>query len=245
MTTNEFYRRRDFAIPPNRLTRPLKGILSDPPPPDALFWQMWKNCQSIADEVLDTDYFKGIQKGNLNPNAYGSLMVQDAYYCFKGRDSYSAAATHALDEACRDFLMRKVESYDNYNVYYHETWHIRESYGVIPGPEIESYANYEAYVGGSLESPYMFCVMLPCEYLWNWVANKLDPDTPEDGLYRFWIDGNAGTPSGAYQMANMLEKCRNNVDEEKAHEIFRRAMESELKVFKSSTILNTKSCQKK
>jgi thiaminase/transcriptional activator TenA len=242
---NELYRKRDFSIPVSNLTGLLKELQSDPPPKDALFWQMWENCEKIANDVLDTDYFKGIQKGNLDPNAYGSLMVQDAFYCFKGRDDYSAAATHALDDTCREFLLKKVESYDKYNVYYHQTWHIREAYGVIPGHDIDDYASYEAYVAGNLESPYMFCVMLPCEYLWTWVANRLDPDTPEGSLYRFWIDGNKGIPNGAYQMANILELYRGHINEVDANKIFRNAMEYELKVFKSAIILTNSLCQKK
>ncbi len=241
---NELYRRRDFSIPVTNLTGSLKAVHADPPPPNALFWQMWNNCQDIADNVLKTDYFKGIQNGNLDPNAYGSLMVQDAFYCFKGRDDYSAAATHALDDACKEFLLKKVDSYDKYNVYYHQTWHIREAYGVMPGPDIDDYANYEAYVAGNLESPYLFCVMLPCEYLWTWVANQLDPVTSVGSIYRFWIEGNKGIPNGAYQMANILEQYRSRIDESEANEIFRNAMTYELKVFKSATILTNTLCQK-
>lgn len=240
----KFYPKRDFAIPAAFLTGKLKGITAEPPSSDALFWQMWNNCLDIAQNVVNTNYFKGIKDGNLDPNAYGSLMVQDAFYCFKGRDDYSAAAAHALDEKCYNFLMKKVESYDNYNVYYHQTWHIREAQSVIPGAEIEEYANYEAYVAGNLISPYVFCVMLPCEYLWNWVANQLKTKTSAESLYYFWIEGNGGTPTGAYQMANMLEEYRDKIDEKEANEIFHKAMEYEFEVFKSATILNETLWQK-
>ena len=73
--------------------------------------------------------------------------------------------------------------------------------------------------------------MLPCEYLWNWVANIIDGYTPEDSIYRFWVDWNGGEPSGAIQMAQMLEKYRSEIDENKAKEVFRKAMEYELQVF--------------
>ena len=169
---------------------------------------MWQECEPIARQVLETAYFKGILNNDLDPNAYGALMVQDAYYCFKAQDAYAAAATHPLDDACGDFLQGKYTSYEEYNAYYHETWHVREASGVIPGDEIKEYAAYEAFVAGNLDSPYLFSVMLPCEYLWNWIANELDKTAPKDGLYYFWIEGNGGTPDGAYQMANMLESYR-------------------------------------
>lgn len=232
---NKFYPRRDFSIPSSALKGALTSVRADPPPSDALFWQMWSECESIAEAVLSTDYFTGINKGNLDPNAYGTLMVQDAYYCFKGRDDYSAAATHALDDTLREFMLAKVASYDSYNEYYHQTWHIREAHGVMPGEAIQEYADYEAYVAGNLTSPYICCVMLPCEYLWTWVANQLDPTTPAESLYCFWIDSNSGEPFGAYQMANMLESYRQQTDEKQAIEIFTKAMNFELNVFKSAT----------
>ena len=94
-------------------------------------------------------------------------------------------------------------------------------------------------MAGHLDSPYLFCVMLPSEYLWNWIANQLLPTASPDGLYYFWIEGNGGTPDGAYQMANMLENYRTQTDEEQAKEIFHTAMRHELEVFSTATQLNT------
>ncbi|MCD7962432.1 MAG: hypothetical protein LUF90_02530 [Rikenellaceae bacterium] len=230
-----YYPKRDFSIPESLLTGYLSNVIGDRPSDDALFWEMWNECQSIADAVLQTDYFKGIVNANLHPAAFGSLMVQDAYYCMKGRDDYSAAVTHALDDKCKEFMQRKVDSYDNYNVYYHKTWHIREAQSIIPGKEIKDYADYEAYVAGNLESPYVFCVMLPCEYLWNWVANQIDDSVPAGTIYRFWVDSNRGEPTGGYQMANILEDYRSQINESKAKEIFKKAMNYELEVFTAST----------
>ena len=234
----KWYPRRDFSIktPLSFKKRHCKS-LQDPPPANALFWEMWKECEDIANAVLETDYFKGILNNNLDPNAYGSLMVQDAYYCFEALDSYVTAATHPYDNDCAEFLAKKKESYAEYNETYHKIWHVRDSNGVLPGQEILDYANYEAYVAGNLKTPYLFAVMLPCEYLWTWVANQLNPIANPDGLYYFWIGGNAGVPNGAYQMANMLEAYRNEIDENQAKKIFRTAMEHELKVFTSATIL--------
>lgn len=235
-----FYWKRDFAIKPSRLKSSLRFLSEQKPVQDSLFAEMWKNCEDIALQVLDTDYFKGIRNGNLDPNAYGSLMVQDAYYCFKARDSYSAAAAHAYDEDCLDFLKAKVERYDAYNEYYHKVWCIREAFGVVPGKPIVDYADYEAYVAGNLESPYVFCVMLPCEYLWYWIATELKKVVSKDSLYYFWVDTNSESCEGAMQMAGMLETYRKEsvIDESKANEIFRKAMTHELEVFRTATILN-------
>lgn len=236
----KWYRRRDFAIPLPQLEGVLQNVvMTTPPPQDALFWTMWNKCLPIAQQVLQTDFFKGISAGTLDPNAYGSLMVQDAYYCFEGKDAYDVAATHPTDAVCQAFLSAKAKSYDDYNVYYHQTWHVREASGVIPGIDIKDYADYEAYVAAHLDSPYMLAVMLPCEYLWPWVANTLKPAANPDSLYYFWIESNGGTPDGAYQMANLMEHYRDSIDEAKAIEVFTQAMNYELKVFTSATLLTT------
>ncbi|MBO5156346.1 MAG: hypothetical protein J6C05_04350 [Prevotella sp.] len=232
-----WYKKRSFAIPTMRLGKMALSALADEPAEDSLFKEMWNECKSIAQDVLATDYFKGILNNNLDPNAYGSLMVQDAYYCFKAQDSYAAAATHAMDEDCEKFMQAKFDSYAEYNKYYHNPWCVREASGVIPGNAIKTYADYEAYVAQHLDSPYVFAVMLPCEYLWNWVANELAKTADPKGLYYFWIEGNGGKPEGAYQMAAMLERYRNRIDEAKAKEIFRTAMEHEKEVFTCATKL--------
>jgi len=237
---NKWLKKRTFEIPSERLIGRLANLRADPPAKDALFWVLWNDSLNTAVEVLQTDYFKGIANGTLDPNAYGSLMVQDGYYCFRGRDDYATVASATQDETLREFYNEKVRSYDEYNATYHETWHLHEASSVIPGEAIKQYADFEAYVAGSLDSPYMCAAMLPCEYLWNWISHFLDGYTPADCIYRFWIDWNGSVPNGAYQMANMLELYRDQIDEQKALDIFRTSMRHELDVFSSSTILNCK-----
>lgn len=238
----KWYQKRDFSIKvPLSFQKKLGKLQQKDASAKTLFQEMWDECEDIAKAVLETKYFKDILNNKLNPNAYGSLMVQDAYYCFKAQNCYTIARTHAYDSDCSEFLKGKEQSYKDYNATYHKIWHIREDYGVIPGPEIKEYADYEAYVASQLDSPYLFAVMLPCEFLWNWVANQLEPKASKaskDGLYYFWIEENAGSPTGARQMESMLELYRAEIDENKAKEIFRTAMEFELKVFTSATILN-------
>lgn len=231
---NKLYFRRDFSIPKEKLV-PTLEFLNRKLAIQTLFSKMWTECFDIAVKVLETDYFKGILNNNLDPNVYGILMVQDAYYCYKAEDSYIAAATHPLDETFSIFLKAKINSYKKYNETYHQIWRIRESSGVVPNDAIKSYVEHEAYVAGNLDSPYLCAAMLPCEYLWTWVAGQLAKDADINGLYYFWIEGNNYEPSGAYQMANLLEQYRNQIDELKAIEIFRTSMEHELDVFTTAT----------
>lgn len=81
---NQWLRKRTFAIPASRLTGRLTTLKSDVPAADSLFWKLWNGSLDTAVQVLQTDYFKGIAAGTLDPNAYGSLMVQDGYYSSVG-----------------------------------------------------------------------------------------------------------------------------------------------------------------
>lgn len=234
--------KRNFFIPEDKLRgSSLEWLVSDDTQIETtLFYKLWTSCMDLAVKVLKTDYFKGIVNGDLDPNCYGQLMVQDAYYCYKGENDYVTGATCAQNDEWNTFYSKKAESYNSYNSTYHNDWHIRDIESVVPGNAIKDYAQYEEYVAGNLDSPYLSIVMLPCEYLWNWIANIIDGYTPEASVYRFWIDWNGGDADGAIQMAKMLEKYRSQIDENKAMEIFRNAMEYELRVFTDAYVKNKK-----
>lgn len=70
--------KRDFSIPPKLLKGSLLEALKDKPIEQAFFWKMWNDCTQIVQDVLSTDYFKGIKENSLHPKAFGTLMVQDA-----------------------------------------------------------------------------------------------------------------------------------------------------------------------
>lgn len=105
----KWYQKRDFSIKvPLSFQMKLGKLQQRDASASTLFQEMWDECEDIAKAVLETDYFKGILNNNLDPNAYGSLMVQDAYYCFKAQNSYTIARTHAYDSDCSEFLAGKL-----------------------------------------------------------------------------------------------------------------------------------------
>lgn len=242
--------RRNFYIDPSKLSSKLRAIIQKPQPVattdvelvQPLFSRLVCNAEAknIMNQVLETDYFKGIKEGNLSPNDYGCLYVEDAYYCFKGADDYfSAAASSSQYAELSEFLILKGESYKEYNTYYNCPWHIREAYSVLPGQAIQDYADYEAYVAGSLDSIYTLVVMLPCEYLWWWLASQLNDDVSSDNVYRCWVDSNyAAEPSGANQMGVVINNFYDAglIDYDTALDIYLTALKHELQVFTNATI---------
>lgn len=205
------------------------GIPKTKPPADSLFWKLFKSCMDIAQDALATDFMQGIKKGNLNPNHYGSYSVMDAFYCFEGAEDYLAATQRAEDPTLAAMLQHKHDSYASYNQTITDTWGLKDADGITPNEAVKNYSALEREVASQEDPIYTLIVMLPCEYLWAWLAAQLTGDT-HDNLYAFWITEN-GDPSGAYAMGNFIEQFRakypNAIDESKALSIYKAAMEGE------------------
>ena len=214
------------------------NLSTSSPPPESLFWKMWNACVNIANQALATDFIQGIKLGNLDPVKYGGFNVSDAYYCFNGSQDYLAAESRAEDEVLKAFLLQKYQSYQKFNEEFPKIWHIKDASGVVPIEVCKRYLEFESTVASQEEPIYCIVVMLPCEYLWYWLANQLAPPTANN-LYAPWITGN-DSPNGAYAMGNFLDAYQQNhpgaIDENKAIEIYTQAMSYEVENFAAATL---------
>jgi len=213
------------------------NLSTEEPPPDSLFWKMWNSCTEIANEALETPFIQGIKLGNLDPIKYGGFNVSDAYYCFNGAQDYLEAESATEDETLRAFLLEKYNSYQKYNEEFPKVWHIRDARGVVPIDVCKNYSEFESNVASHEEPIYCIVVMIPCEYLWYWLANQLAP--PGQGnLYAQWITEN-DDPTGAYALGNFLNDYQKahpgEIDEEKAIQIYTQAMTYEKENFRAAT----------
>lgn len=240
---------RDFYIEPSEMSEALRIIVETPElmegAEDDTMGSLYSTltndpvAQTIMQEVLKTDYFQGLKSGTLSPNDYGCLCVEDAYFCFKGADNYATAAENSTIILLSEFLGKKAESYKDHTTYYNCPWHIHDAESVLPGEAIQNYVDYADYVATSLDPVYTLVMMLPCEYLWWWVATQLNPEVGQDNVYRCWVDSNYATnPSGANQMGAMIDSFYKSdlISVNKALEIYRSALSHELLVFTNATL---------
>lgn len=214
-----------------------------PPPPDSLFWKMWDCGKQIAQQTLNTGFLKGIKAGNLDPIKYGAFNVSDMYYCFSGAEDYGVAAKRVKNnQVLKDYLIKKQESYDQYNKTACATWGLSGPQSVVPSAVARDYSKFESSVakgmaeeGDVIDPIFTLIVMLPCDFLWSWLAEQLDPPTPGN-IYADWITSN-NYPDGAYAMGNFLQDyiTKNPIDEDLAVTIYRIAMEYEYKNFCTAT----------
>lgn len=209
-----------------------------PPPAGSLFWIMWNDCTAIAQSAFETDFIQGIGAGMLDPVKYGGFNVSDAYYCFNGAQDYLTAESQATDPVLKAFLWKKYSSYQNYNQTFPTIWHIRDASGIVPISVCAAYSAFESNVASHYLPIYCLTTMIPCEFLWYWLASQLPPPAPQN-LYGSWITGN-NSPDGSYAMGNFLNDYMNNnpgiVDPNIATQLYTQAMNYEMQNFKAATL---------
>ncbi|NEO58885.1 MAG: TenA family transcriptional regulator [Okeania sp. SIO3B5] len=215
----------------------------NPPPPDSLFWKMWYAVgEPIAQKTLTTGFLEGIKNGNLDPNQYGAFSVSDIYYCFHGASDYGIAAKRTTNTVLQDYYLKKQDSYNRYNQSACTTWNLTGPESIAPTPTALDYSNFERSVAngtaqeGNVKDPiFTLIVMLPCEYLWAWLASQLAPPKPGN-IYASWITSN-NYPDGAYAMGNFLQDyiTLNPINEDVATTIYQTATEYEYKNFYTAT----------
>lgn len=211
-------------------------LSTDKPPKNSLFWKMWDACTSTAQKALETKFIQGIKEGDLDPVDYGGFNVSDAYYCFEGAQDYLVAESRATDKTLKNFLYKKYQSYQKYNKTFPKIWHIRNAEGVVPSETCRKYSAFESMVASHEEPIYSLIVMLPCEYLWAWLAEQIKQHATKKNLYADWITEN-DDPSGAYAMGNFLYKYHqsHSIDEDKAIKLYSKAMNFEQQNFATAT----------
>ncbi len=219
------------------------NLSTSSPAPDSLFWKMWNaGGDKIAQKALETDFLKGIKNGNLSPSTYGAFNVSDIYYCFNGASDYGTAAKRATHEVLKDYLHTKQQSYNKYNTSACEAWNLTGPESVAPTSTALKYSAFERSVAqghvnntNAIDPIYTLIVMIPCEFLWAWLAEQLIA-YDQGNLYANWITSNASF-EGAYAMGNFLHDYIANtpIDENLATSIYLTAMEFEYRNFASAS----------
>ncbi len=219
------------------------NLNTESPSADSLFWKMWHaGGERIAQQALDTTFLQGIKHGNLNPTQYGAFNVSDFYYCFHGASDYGTAAHRTTNKILKDYLLKKQQSYNKYNQSACTTWNLTGPQSVAPTPTALGYSKFEQSVAngsgfeGTVKDPiFTLIVMLPCEYLWAWLASQLAPSEPGN-IYASWITSN-NYPDGAYAMGNFLQDylSKNSINEGLATAVYLTAMEYEYSNFYAAT----------
>ncbi|MFR7592536.1 MAG: hypothetical protein ACLUVC_13930 [Longibaculum sp.] len=193
---------------------------------------------TIAEKTYQTKFIQGIANGNLSPEKYGSVLVLDAYYCYEAAKSiWNGCKKSENDSELQDLLKHFYNSYTSYNATFYTNWHVLTSKSVAPIEDFQGYAMHERRVSLEEDAIYLLAALMPCYYLWPWMANKIAADSSKKpGVYQFWVDGNKGSGSSARAADRIITnwiKAGKPFDENKALQIFSQSMQWEYTVFTS------------
>ena len=191
---------------------------------------------SSADSTFASNFIQGIKNGNLDPERYGCLYVLDAYYCYRAASSMWTAAEKVknTDSEAYELLTDLYNNYNEYNKVYLEHWHLQTFKDIMPTDNFRLYADHEAKQAAEEDVLYFLVSLLPCYYLWAWMANKIDADSSsKPGLYQFWVDGNKGEAGSATVVDNFINSRTGTSvwNLTKAEQVFSTSLGFESRVF--------------
>lgn len=215
----------------------LRRKAAAPPPKDSFFFRVFNANIEVANNVLNTPYLQTMLAGNLLPDNYGQLTVQDAYYCYRGADTYNTAlcmVDKSADPELYTLMSELHQSYREYNEIFFNDWRIRTSESVNPSQNFVDYSEHEHHIACSKDPIYTLISMLPCYYLWYWFSDQmLQKGMNDANLYKGWVEG-CHSADSAYEIGSFIDSWQKDgkaFDESLATEIYTKSMNYELAVF--------------
>ncbi len=207
------------------------------PKEDGFLMRVFNKNISAAQKAYDSVFIDGIKHGSLAPERYGSVNILDAYYCYEAASSIWTACSKAIhkDNGLYELLSKLYNGYAEYNQVFNEQWHVTAAKNVSPTPCFREYAEHEKRVANNEDAVYMLVALLPCYYLWYWIAHNINQDKClHPGLYQPWVDRIDDEPDSAYLIDDFINNWQQkgkSFDESKAFDIFQTSINCEVKVF--------------
>lgn len=215
--------------------------VNNPPSQDSFFFKAFNDSIDIANNVVKTKYLTAMKQGTLNPQDFGCLTVQDAYYCYRAAETLTSLLCKIdkdKDPELYDLANSKCVGYIEYNTTFFKDWHLSTSSCITPTENFRSYAEHEHNVMCAYAPIYTLVAMLPCYYLWPWFGKQIKQSSDyKPGVYESWFDGCWDGDTyfdSAYDVGNFIEEWKNKgkeFDEKTAMEIYKTSMNHELAVF--------------
>lgn len=208
------------------------------PDTDSFLYQAFQNNLDCAKQALSTSYLQGIKHGNLDPDTYGAFIIQDTYYCFHGVATLEKACDLAIHEPTMRVILQYIK--DAYKGYCDHTleakWHLISTGSITVRPSLKAYTEFEYKVATSEPLIYTIVALLPCYYLWSWLALQMKDYDPSN-IYKNWIEDNLDMDPSSI-LSHFLECYRKAspslFDEAKAMDIFKKSMNFELMNFRDA-----------
>ncbi|WP_028547549.1 thiaminase II [Paenibacillus sp. UNC451MF] len=143
-------------------------------------------------------FVQGIAKGTLPLECFRHYVLNDAYYLSQFARVQSLGAVKAADLAVSNRMTVHAQGTYNAELSLHETFckqmgiTAEERAAFQPAPTAYAYTSHMQRVAYNGHLGDIIAVILPCYWLYYEIGEKLQGSTPEEPIYREWIEAYGG-----------------------------------------------------
>ncbi|MEM7397189.1 MAG: hypothetical protein AAF492_33120, partial [Verrucomicrobiota bacterium] len=149
-----------------------------------------------------------------------------------------ALATSQNEPLLAKFAKAHYTSYADWVVNtYLPSWHIGEVEALALNKACQDYIDHERKAVTTLHPIYGVIAQIPCERLWPWLAEQLEPNSPPHNVYQFWIEENDGY-GHSFLLSNTIDSWFADHEDQYDHEtalwVLKGSLVGELNMFRSA-----------
>lgn len=198
----------------------------------------------VAHDTYSSPFIQGMVTNELDPNKYGSYMLQDIVYLKSTRDNLqylldNRAVREGKSDPTTAFGKYASDLIGVYDWFYGDlstSWQLSDVNNIAPSSALKEYVNHQlaAFNDESIPIECTQIILLPCENLWPWLALRMisvggvDDDQPKKNTYAGWVKSNKEPYFTVTEFVN--EHCA-HIDFDKARAVHRHGMIAEFNLF--------------
>jgi len=195
--------------------------------------QLFNANRDLADVCLSHRFVQGIASGSLERARFVAYVAQDAFFLAAFAKAYAAAQARSMDAPARQLFQRLGEGVTNELTLhrgYAAEWGIDLAV-VTPLTATTAYTSFLDTAATCEAVPQIAAAMAPCQRLYAWLGQQLEPTANPASPYLDWV--NTYADPAVDQLAGELEAVLEwpAADPARQGALYRRAMHLELAFF--------------
>jgi thiaminase/transcriptional activator TenA len=197
--------------------------------------EMWQRNRNLADACLAHPFVQGIASGELSRGRFQIYVAQDAYFLEAFARAYALALAKSPDRegiaVFKDLLIGVFEELTLHKGYA-ERWGV--SLEPEPLPTTSAYTDFLLSTASLEPVGHTAAAMTPCMRLYAFLGQQLAPKLNPDSPYRAWVEtySSPELEALAVRLEDLLD--RYGGDPNRLAQLYRRAIELELKFFQAA-----------
>ncbi|KAH7296003.1 hypothetical protein KP509_26G003500 [Ceratopteris richardii] len=190
---------------------------------------LWNQSSDLLDLARQTVFIKGVRDGILDPDFYGTYMLQDGWYCREVGGIWREVSTsnrEGVDSEIKNFAAESGVKYERYGNAIYDRWNAIE---IKAGKDIMKYVD-SIKTSVTEYAPNILISTYACVKLWPVLTGELDNVVKEGNPYKVWVDANQSSGKTEKAQAHLINSHK-GFHRENALDMFRIAMQNEIDFF--------------